>query len=474
MRCSSVCYRRSAASQWKIFLPILVFCVYSCLNIRWLDSCLVVAGPAFVQPSRPLVRTRLSLAKKRQEQRQTEENHPRSARSIDVNNLLSNMGLQQVNATTTSNSTVRNTAATKNHPRKKKNKKNAAVGKTRLKFPEISLRTQLDYARNGHGVLRNFITDIDYEEEGKSESSSSPSNNKRLMNLRRDILDLAREEELKAWVQKVQVAAGKRNDGEFETTNHDLVGACRSIEGCQKALKDMGVTASLPFLQYFNTWRKLQAVKDLASDLGEAASILLDVPTVRLYQDAIFWKRSGDGPTPWHADARMAPFDTSHMITFWIPLQGVPSPRDGGTALIFCSKSHADFALPYWNNPPEENNNSTAENDDYESAWDRLEDRYPKKAIDYMPMSLGDVTVHSGWTLHCSNGNDIEGSKDRLALAITFADGAAEIRPNWQTIGDDEDRWSYQDWCNDVRPHSRFSHELVPIVWPPSRRDDTK
>ena len=464
MSCSSVCHRRSVASRWKMFLPILLVWAYSCLNFRWLDSCLVVAGPAFVQSSSSLVRTRLSLAKKRQGQQQTEENHPRSTKSIDVNNLLSNMGLQQVNATTTSASTVRNAAATKNHPRKKKRKKNATVGKKRMKFPEISLRTQLDYARNGHGVLRNFITGDDDEEEGKF-------NNKRLMNLRRDILDLAREEELKAWVQKVQVAAGKRD----ETTNQDLVSACRSIEGCQKALHDMGVTASLPFLQYFNTWRKLQAVKDIAFDLGEAASILLDVPTVRLYQDAIFWKRSRDGPTPWHADARMAPFDTSHMITFWIPLQRVPSPRDGGTALIFCSKSHADFALPYWNNPPGENNKNTTENnDDYESAWDRLDDRYPKKAIDYMPMSLGDVTVHSGWTLHCSNGNDIEGSKDRLALAITFVDGAAEIRPNWQTIGDDEDRWSYQDWCNDVRPHTRFSHELVPIVWPPSRIDGTK
>ena len=287
-------------------------------------------------------------------------------------------------------------------------------------------------------------------------------------------MDLAADEELKAWIQKVQVAAGKNNDGGSKT-NNNVADSCHSVQDCQKALQSMGVTASLPFLQYFNTWRKLPAVKDLAFDLGEAASILLDVPTVRLYQDAVFWKRSQDGPTPWHADARMAPFDTSHMITFWIPLQGVPSPRDGGTALIFCSKSHADFALPYWS-PPEPNNDDTqqinVEDGSSLSGWDRLEDRYPKKVVDYMPMSLGDVTVHSGWMLHCSNGNEREGSKDRVALAITFVDGAAEIRPNWQTIGDDEDRWSYQDWCKDVVPRTKFSHELVPIVWPPSRRDD--
>lgn len=457
---SSICRHRSAALQWKIFLFVLSLSICSCLNFRWLDSCLVLAGPAFVQPSRPVTGTRLSLSASPtgRPKKQSQDGRPKSKKprqkqqiinndpkAIDVNNLLSNMGLQQVNATTT-----KRNAPAKNSRKKKSN--NSVKGNSGLKFPEISLRTQLDYARNGHGVLRNFITD---NEEGKN------SSNNRLMNLRRDIVDLAREEELKAWVQKVQVAAGKRKN------DRNIVDSCRTIEGCQKALQDMGVTASLPFLQYFNTWRKIPAVKDLAVELGQAASILLDVPTVRLYQDAVFWKRSKDGPTPWHADARMAPFDTQHMITFWIPLQGVPSPRDGGTALIFCSKSHSDFALPYWN-PPEGNSAGSS------SAWDRLEDRYPQEVIDYMPMSLGDVTVHSGWTLHCSNGNEIEGSKDRLALAISFVDGDAEIRHNWETIGDDEDRWSYQDWCKDVRPQTKFSHPLVPIVWPPSRRDVTK
>ena len=411
------------------------------------------------------------MARKRHRQQTEEDNNNNPRRIVDMNNLLSNMGLQQVTA---------NATATKYPPKKKKHK-NTAAATTRFAFHDISLRTQLDYARNGHSVLRNFITDDDDGNKNSASSSSASNSSSRLItNLRRILLDLAADEELKAWIQKVQVAAGKKNNdgGSSEKTNNnnnDKIAdsySCQSVQECQTALQDMGVTASLPFLQYFNTWRKIPAVKDLAFDLGEAASILLDVPTVRLYQDAVFWKRRQDGPTPWHADARMAPFDTSQMITFWIPLQGVPSPRDGGTALIFCSKSHADFALPYWNHPPEVNNNKDDTNSSL-SGWDRLEDRYPEKVVDYMPMNLGDVTVHSGWTLHCSNGNElVEGSKDRIALAITFVDWAAEIRPNWQTIGDDEDRWSYQDWCKDVVPRTKFSHELVPIVWPPSRRDD--
>jgi hypothetical protein len=53
-----------------------------------------------------------------------------------------------------------------------------------------------------------------------------------------------------------------------------------------------------------------------------------------------------------------------------------------------------------------------------------------------------------------------------MAIAITFVDGESGIRPNWQNVGDNEDRWSYEAWCNEVAPRTRFTHDLVPIVWP--------
>jgi hypothetical protein len=134
--------------------------------------------------------------------------------------------------------------------------------------------------------------------------------------------------------------------------------------------------------------------------------------------------------------------------------------------LIFCSKSHSDFALPYWNPVP-----STEDELTKETEWDRLEDRYPKSYVDYMPLNVGDLTVHSGWALHCSNGNDSrhdddKGAKDRIALAITFVDGDATIRPNWRECGDDEDRVSYESWCQQVQPNRFIQHDSVPIVWP--------
>lgn len=297
---------------------------------------------------------------------------------------------------------------------------------------EIDLSTQLCYARNGHAVLRNFI---------------EPN---LLKDIRKQLKSLMADEELLAWKQKVQVASNSR----------ELAASCQSVTECQQQLAQLGITSRLPFLQYFNTWRKLSAVQDLAYALAESAAVLLDVPSVRLYQDSVFWKRLDDGPTPWHADARMVPFDTSHFITFWIPLQDIP--RDG-TALLFSSKSHADFALPYWNPIRDYMDGQGSSNE-----WDRLDKRYSSKPVHYMPMTISDVTVHSGWTLHCADGTNGKPT-DRMALAISYVDAKAQIRPDALDdagLGDNEDRWSYQDWVPHVKPRRPFQHDLVPIVWP--------
>ena len=86
-------------------------------------------------------------------------------------------------------------------------------------------------------------------------------------------------------------------------------------------------------------------------------------------------------------------------------------------------------------------------------------------------MALGDVTVHAGWTLHCASENS--GTEDRVALTLSYVDAQAELRPDALDNfgkGDNEDRWSYQDWARSVKPRTNFRHELVSIVWPQSER----
>jgi len=324
-----------------------------------------------------------------------------------------------------------------------------------LQSPNISLKTQLDYSRNGHADLRSFLP------------------KELIIQLREELISYTTTHSLLAWRQKVEVQLADSSDEYYRDNAFSIVNNLKSIEECQGMLESLGIDTSndLPFLQHFNTWRastnSTSSVRKLCLShyMAQTASILLNTPTVRLYQDSLFHKRVGDGPTPWHSDARMSPFDTSAMITFWIPLQKVSIPEEGGTGLLFVDSSHNDFALPYWNGVDG-------------NEYDRLENRYGDNdggVNHHMPFDVGDVTVHNGWTLHSADACDfIEEGQDRYAFSVTYVDGRAEVRED--ILGDDvkgdrEDFWSFRDWVKDVFPRQQFSHPSVPIVWPIDKRD---
>jgi ectoine hydroxylase-related dioxygenase (phytanoyl-CoA dioxygenase family) len=379
----------------------------------------------------------------------------------DINNLVKGLGLRPVQSNKSSSST-----------KKVLKEQNNTILHPQLHTSQvIPIEIQLQYARNGHAVLRNAV----------------PVS--LLHDIRLALIKFSSQRELDAYKQKVEVA----------TKSKEIANRCTSINECIEILREIQMANNtedediqLPFLQYFNTWRVIPIVHQLVTSplLSKMAQILLDVPKVKLYQDSLFHKRMTDGPTPWHSDLRMTPFDTSNMITFWIPLNDIPHPDKGGTGLWFVDKSHSDFALPYWNTPPsnigEKNVYSNSELGVHSNSkeYDRLDYRYGGEASvkHHMPMKMGDITVHSGWTLHCANGNNsswnensiLKLSKDRYALAVSYVDANAEIRENVlsdekNNLGHHEDRQSYQAWCSDVNAREYFEHPLVPIVWPPSQ-----
>lgn len=77
---------------------------------------------------------------------------------------------------------------------------------------------------------------------------------------------------------------------------------CRTVEACMAQLAKKGADDITPFLQVFNSWRRHEALRPLAFSkrLGHIAAQLMGVPRVRLYQDSLFVKRSGDDETLWH------------------------------------------------------------------------------------------------------------------------------------------------------------------------------
>eukprot|EP00571_Detonula_confervacea_P001641 CAMPEP_0172329970 /NCGR_PEP_ID=MMETSP1058-20130122/61158_1 /TAXON_ID=83371 /ORGANISM="Detonula confervacea, Strain CCMP 353" /LENGTH=474 /DNA_ID=CAMNT_0013047165 /DNA_START=62 /DNA_END=1483 /DNA_ORIENTATION=+ len=337
---------------------------------------------------------------------------------------------------------------------------------------EISLQSQLSYAREGHASLRNLIP--------------SPI---------------------------------------IHQIYSDLQAYSHTSSTHRKKGED-----SAPFLQFYNTWRDLPSVRALAESplLCSAACALMgmrsttssggvaagpstassSLPRLRLYQDSVFIKRKNkDGITPWHIDGRMMPFDTSNIITFWIPLHSIPAIEEGGTGLLFISKSHSDFSLPYWNGRGSDGGGSV---DIEDSAYndltgrygienvgdDRIVDNNPGVIGHHMPLNVGDCTVHNGWTMHCANGNMKNMTKKnnskkktrnkgddgqqndennnasfqtRYAIAISYVDSHAEVRGDVPGVGknivvpsrgggkkkkgsnnnykgDAEDRASYAEW----------------------------
>ena len=252
-------------------------------------------------------------------------------RKSEIDDLVRGIGLQPVQSQSTK--TTNRQQAKQQQATSINTEVTDQVSVLNDKTPHISLQQQLDYARNGHAVLPSFIP------------------HETIQQLKSEVIPYTNSHRLAAWRQKVEVQLASSSDDYYRENSQSIADSLDNIESCQDMLESLGIErVDLPFLQYFNTWRATDSntptVRELCLSpyLAQAASILMDSPTVRLYQDSLFHKRAGDGWTPWHSDARMSPFDTSRMITFWIPLQNVPTPEGGGTGLHFVNYSHSDVS----------------------------------------------------------------------------------------------------------------------------------
>ena len=164
--------------------------------------------------------------------------------------------------------------------------------------------------------------------------------------IRNCVQDLHKQGRSQALEQKVRVLIGQ------DAVDKALANGRNTADTLEKQLSGLP-KACVPFLQNFNLWRQSDDLLGLLRTpaLAGVAAQLLGVRKVRLYQDSIFVKRPGDGPTNWHSDLTMAPLDTNKLVTVWIPLQPLDSVDDGGTGLVFASGSHRDVALCFWHDP---------------------------------------------------------------------------------------------------------------------------
>jgi hypothetical protein len=259
---------------------------------------------------------------------------------------------------------------------------------------------------------------------------------------------------LAAVVQKIRVLAVDAGDAAFAAAG-DACAAKGDVAAAKEALQQWCDKrgCEVPFLQAFNLHAlDTEAGRDIRAlatcpRLAAAAAQLLGVDGVRLYQTSAFYKHPSHGETSWHTDLHTAPLDTNGMLTCWIALTQVDT--DESSPLLFASKSHRDFALPYWYTVEGMTKNSGR--------------KYP--IVSHAPLTPGDATLHHGWTIHGAPPNF--SGRTRKAFAISFVSNESRRFRNHgrRQRHDGEDLESYSHWLPHVRPGALIRHAAVPLVW---------
>jgi lysine-specific demethylase/histidyl-hydroxylase NO66 len=163
-----------------------------------------------------------------------------------------------------------------------------------------------------------------------------------------------------------------------------------------------------------NLWTLDESAKRfvLSERLGRIAAELLGVPSVRLFRDQSYFKGPDGANTPWHQDAWFMPLDTDKVVTMWIPLTDITP--DLAPMSYVTGSNNAGYL-------------GTSMGDD--ASMDRFEDELRAKGFsihNYGSFDLGDIAVHSAWTLHSSRSNTSPRMREALVV-VYYADGAKII-----------------------------------------------
>ena len=211
------------------------------------------------------------------------------------------------------------------------------------------------------------------------------------------------------------------------------------------ALEDKDIYGKA-FIQLGNLWQHDAQVTELVfcKRLARLASELMGTAGVRLYHDQSLYKEPSGGITPWHVDQQYWPMDSSKNVTAWIPLQSTPVEMG---PLCFGRGSHLKYIA-----------RDVKISDESERIIAQAIKK--EKIIEIQePYALGDVSFHSGWTLHRAGGNATE--KSRKAHTVIYMDEQMRLKER-RSQNQENDRIS---WCGDTEDGGVIDGPLTPILY---------
>ena len=211
------------------------------------------------------------------------------------------------------------------------------------------------------------------------------------------------------------------------------------------ALEDKDIYGKA-FIQLGNLWQHDAQVTELVfcKRLARLASELMGTAGVRLYHDQSLYKEPSGGITPWHVDQQYWPMDSSKSVTAWIPLQSTPLEMG---PLCFGRGSHLKYIA-----------RDVKISDESERIIAQAIKK--EKIIEIqVPYALGDVSFHSGWTLHRAGGNATE--QPRKVHTVIYMDEQMRLRER-RSQNQENDRIS---WCGDTADGGVIDGPLTPILY---------
>ncbi|MEH6989597.1 phytanoyl-CoA dioxygenase family protein [Cytobacillus firmus] len=164
---------------------------------------------------------------------------------------------------------------------------------------------------------------------------------------------------------------------------------------------------SKTFLFDMNLWERNKAIKKFIFNrkLAEVAADLMGVKRVRILNDAAYFKKPNNLQTKWHFDLDFYPLNTSNVVTAWIPLINLPAEIG---SMNFITKSHQ---IKYGDRSIKQ------------IMKEVILNRYEEE--NYGSLNIGDITFHSGLTLHSAASNKT--STTREVITITYFEDESYI-----------------------------------------------
>ena len=198
------------------------------------------------------------------------------------------------------------------------------------------------------------------------------------------------------------------------------------------------------FIQCMRLWETAPDVLPLSCHAGLAgiAAQLLQVDSVRMWQDQALYKEAGGRETTPHQDQTFWPIGQEPLVSAWIPFDQI---RIDNGAMAYVAGSHKAGRLKVVD--------ITHQSNPYEILNDPA---LAGCATEWVEPSPGSVVWHHGLTVHQAAANKTD--QTRRAFTIVYIASDARRIKSWPTYPLDREG---------IQVGERMRGDSMPILWPP-------